>query len=144
MERINGTCVAVDGAGVLLRGPSGSGKSDLALRLIAGGGCLVADDYTDIAEAGGRLFATAPVELEGLLEVRGIGIVRLRAADSVPVVANIELVPSASVERMPVAERIEFSGVCIPCFRLCPFEPSAVAKVALVVRIARGSIMLLR
>jgi HPr kinase/phosphorylase len=143
MERIHGTCVAVDGAGVLLRGPSGSGKSDLALRLIDGGGCLVADDYTDIAETGGRLFAKAPPELKGLLEVRGIGIVRVQSVHSVPLVASIDLMPCASVERMPPREHIEISGVLVPCFRLCAIEPSSVAKVALAVRIARATIMLL-
>ncbi|RME65602.1 MAG: aldolase, partial [Alphaproteobacteria bacterium] len=51
MERVHGTCVAIDGAGVLILGPSGAGKSDFALRLIDEGAVLVADDYTDVAAA---------------------------------------------------------------------------------------------
>jgi HPr kinase/phosphorylase len=125
----------------LLRGPSGSGKSDLALRLIAAGGCLVADDYTDVTESGGRLIATAPPELHGLLEVRGIGIVRLQAASSVPLIACIDLVPIESVERMPAKENIQVLGVSVPRYRVAAAEPSCVAKVALVVRIASGTIM---
>lgn len=91
MKRLRGTCIAVEGSGVLLRGPSGCGKSDLALRLIEAGARLVADDYTDVVEAGGRIFAMPPSELRGLLEVRGIGIVRLRPASSAPLVASIDL-----------------------------------------------------
>ena len=101
MKRLRGTCIAVEGSGVLLRGPSGCGKSDLALRLIEAGARLVADDYTDVVEAGGRIFAMPPSELRGLLEVRGIGIVRLRAAALAPLVASIDLVARENVERMP-------------------------------------------
>ena len=69
MIRVRGSCVAIDGAGVLLRGASGSGKSDLALRLVMDGGTLVSDDYTEITVAEGRLRAAAPEILRGLLEV---------------------------------------------------------------------------
>ena len=54
MSQVHATCIEVDGMGVLLRGPSGSGKSDLALRLIDGGARLVADDRTDLAVEDGR------------------------------------------------------------------------------------------
>jgi serine kinase of HPr protein (carbohydrate metabolism regulator) len=141
MERLRGTCIAVEGSGVLLRGPSGSGKSDLALRLIAAGGCLVADDYTDVTASGGRLIATAPPELYGLLEVRGIGIVRLQTVSSVPLIACVDLVPIESVERMPPKEDIQVLGVAVPRYRVAAAEPSSVAKVALVVRIASGTII---
>jgi len=78
MLRIHGTCVALSGLGVLLRGPSGSGKSDLALRLIDGGAKLVADDQVELAlDAAGRVMARAPATLSGLLEVRGIGPAKL-------------------------------------------------------------------
>ncbi|MEC8388619.1 MAG: hypothetical protein VX098_10900, partial [Pseudomonadota bacterium] len=60
MERVHGTCVAIDGAGVLLRGPSGSGKSDLALRLIDGGATLVGDDQLELSRVNDRLVARAP------------------------------------------------------------------------------------
>src|SRR5512144_2927978 len=141
MERLRGTCIAVGGSGVLLRGPSGSGKSDLALRLIDAGGRLVADDYTDVSEAGGRLVATAPPKMHGLLEVRGIGIVRLQAIPSATLIACIDLVPSDKIERMPDPEDVRILGISLPRFAVCAAEPSAVAKVALVVRIASGTIM---
>src|ERR1051326_6191249 len=57
---VHASCVAVDGIGVLIRGPSGSGKSDLALRLIAGGADLVCDCYCELSVVAGRLIARAP------------------------------------------------------------------------------------
>lgn len=141
MKRLRGTCIAVAGVGVLLRGPSGCGKSDLALRLIEAGARLVADDYTDVAEADGRVFATAPPELRGMLEVRGIGIVRLQYSTSAPLVANIDLTQIDNLERMPASQSILILGVAVPSFRLAAFEPSCVAKVGLAVRIASGSIV---
>lgn len=139
MKRLRGTCIAVEGSGVLLRGPSGCGKSDLALRLIEAGARLVADDYTDVVEASGRIFAMPPSELRGLLEVRGIGIVRLRAAALAPLVASIDLVAGENVERMPDCKSFELLGLSLPAFRLAAFEASCVAKVCLIVRIASGS-----
>src|SRR5260370_41307349 len=62
---------------VLLRGPSGSGKSDLALRLIEGGARLIAADQTHLAKKGHALIASPPPALAGLIEVRGVGIVKL-------------------------------------------------------------------
>jgi serine kinase of HPr protein (carbohydrate metabolism regulator) len=141
MERLRGTCIAVEGSGVLLRGPSGSGKSDLALRLIDAGGRLVADDYTDVSEVAGRLVATAPPKVHGLLEVRGIGIIRLQAKPSARLIACVDLVPIDKIERMPVPEDVRILGVSLPRFVVCAAEPSSVAKVALVVRIASGTIM---
>jgi len=92
MMRIYGTCVALSGLGVLLRGPSGSGKSDLALRLIDGGACLVADDQVELAlDAAGRVMAQAPRALAGLLEVRGIGILRMETARTAPVALVVDL-----------------------------------------------------
>ena len=84
------TTVLVDGTGVLLRGPSGSGKSDLALRLIDGGARLVADDQTALAVENGVLVAHPPRSIAGRLEVRGLGIVTVPWAPSAP----IGLVPS--------------------------------------------------
>ena len=141
MERWRGTCIAVEGTGLLLTGPSGAGKSDLALRVIETGGQLVSDDYTCIAAAADRLIASPPQELQGLLEVRGVGIVRLPFVDSTPLSAIIDLVDPSAIERMPGEMDRMVLGVRLPLYRLSPLEPSAVAKVHLVTRIARGSIM---
>jgi HPr kinase/phosphorylase len=71
--QVHGSCAARDGAGVLLMGPPGSGKSDLVLRLLSRGFDLVADDRVEVADG----IASAPAALAGLLEVRGLGIMCL-------------------------------------------------------------------
>ena len=73
MVQVHGTCVDVDGTAVLLLGPAGSGKSDLALRLIDGGARLVADDRAEVRLRDGRLVVSAPPETGGLRGVRGRG-----------------------------------------------------------------------
>jgi serine kinase of HPr protein (carbohydrate metabolism regulator) len=142
MERINATCVAVEGHGVLLRGPTGSGKSDLALRLLREGGHLVADDYTEVESDGDRLVAHAPSTIAGLLEVRGIGILRVTPVSPAVVVACIDLVASRAVERMPEDETtpVGTTGRNLPLFRLAAFEASAPDKVRMVVRLCTGSV----
>lgn len=140
METVRGTCVSLDGCGVLLRGPSGSGKSDLALRLIEGGAELVADDYTAIEGREGQVLATAPAGISGMLEVRGLGVVRVQAREATTLAAVVELVPPTAVERVPESEMVRLADATLPLFRLAPFEPSAAAKVRLAVRFAAGTI----
>ncbi len=142
MKRVRGTCVAIDGSGVLLRGRSGAGKSDLALRLLSTGARLVADDYTCIERSDGVLRASPPDSLAGLLEVRGIGILRVNGLPEVPLVAMIDLVPSTEVERMPDPAEEYILGVAVPRFRLAAFEISAAAKVRLVAEVANGKVSL--
>jgi serine kinase of HPr protein (carbohydrate metabolism regulator) len=141
MERVKGTCVAVDGQGVLLCGRSGVGKSDLALRLIDNGAALVADDYTEIEVRHGHLFAAAPQTIRGLLEVRGLGVLHFDSVQPVKLTVAIELVPPDEVPRMPDPEIMRILGVALPLFRLSAFETSAEVKVRLAVRLVTGSIM---
>jgi len=142
MTPVHATCVAIDGVGVLIRGPSGSGKSDLALRLIEGGAVLVADDQVAVEASGKALLARAPAALRGLLEVRGVGIVALASQDSAPVGLVVDLVPGGAVERLPApAAAAAIAGVAIPCVALAAFEASAPAKVRLAVRLASGNSM---
>ena len=129
MEQIHATCVEMDGKGVLLMGPPGSGKSDLALRLIDGGARLVADDRTDLVLDDDKLTARAPKELTGKIEVRGIGIVTLDAVRDIPVALAVELAPAEDLERIPDPASFEVLGVRIPRVRLDPFQASATAKV---------------
>ena len=83
--RIHATCVSIGGRGVLLRGPSGSGKSDLALRLIDRGASLVSDDTTIVELTGHAAPLLRPVEkFEGVIEVRGLGPCRVRHAAAAP------------------------------------------------------------
>ncbi len=135
---VHASCVSIDGAGVLLRGPPGSGKSDLALRLIDGGGRLVADDQVELTEAGGRVLATAPGEIAGRMEVRGIGIVALDdgclAPDPVALALVCDLVRPDAVERLPDAAHCDLLGISIASIKLAPFETSAAAKLRLAVK----------
>jgi hypothetical protein len=89
---------------ILLLGDSGSGKSDLALRLIAQGARLVADDRVELFVRDGALWARPPEKLAGLLEARGVGIVSLPHAHEARVVLAIRLVAPAAVPRLPEAE----------------------------------------
>jgi serine kinase of HPr protein (carbohydrate metabolism regulator) len=139
--RIHVTTVAVDGSAVLLRGPSGSGKSDLALRLIDGGATLVSDDYTDLFVRDDILVAAPPDTIAGLMEVRGVGVVRLHPdgvpRQPVPVALLVDLVHEAdAVERMPEPQtETLLPGHSVRRIVLNPFEASAPAKVRLAVRI---------
>lgn len=132
-ELIHATCVAIDGRGVLLLGPSGSGKSDLALRLIDGGAKLVADDQVAVVANGRSIIASAPDQIRGLLEVRGLGIVMLEAAPTAILSLVVELVTPDLLERLPTAATWQCQGVGLPMIKLTPFEPSAPAKLRLAV-----------
>jgi len=138
---VPGTCIAIDGRGILLRGPSGAGKSDLALRLIDSGARLVADDQTEVVCIGGRLFASAPASIRGLLEVRGLGILTLDAEPRVGLQIVIDLGSPDSVERFPDDRCCDILGISLPLFRLAPFEASAPAKVRLAAGAAAGRIL---
>ena len=133
---IHASCVAIDGVGVLLRGPSGSGKSDLTLRLIDGGGALVADDRVDLRREGDRLVAAPPPALAGLVEAAGIGpLAVVHQADAV-VGLIVDLVPEDTLERLPRSSEEALLGVLLPRFSLHAFGVSTPAKVRL---LARGS-----
>ena len=124
-------------AGVLILGRSGAGKSDLALRLIALGAKLVADDRTDLAVLRGRLVASAPRTIAGLFEVRGIGIVKIPHAKAVAVSLVVEL--TRKVPRLPeqqtFAPPTPLRTARPPALiRIDPFEVSAAEKVLLAVR----------
>ncbi|AMK22159.1 HPr kinase/phosphatase C-terminal domain-containing protein [Sphingobium sp. SJ10-10] len=132
-ETLHATSVAINGQAVLLCGPSGMGKSDLALRLIDRGAVLVSDDYTRVLEIEGRLFARAPDRIVGMMEVRGIGLIDMPHADNAPVALAVDL--SDMVERMPLEPAMRpIAGIDVPVVRLAPFEASAAIKVELAVR----------
>jgi serine kinase of HPr protein (carbohydrate metabolism regulator) len=132
--RLHATCVAVDGLGVLLRGPPGSGKSDLALRLIETGAELVADDQTELAGEGADLLAGSPATIAGLLEVRGLGLLRFPCRSRVRVVLAVDLVEAAAVPRLPDPASLVLCGITVPLLALWPHAASAPIKVRLAVR----------
>jgi serine kinase of HPr protein (carbohydrate metabolism regulator) len=127
---LHASVVALGGRGVLLRGPSGAGKSDLALRLIAAGATLVADDQVALQARDGALWAAPPPALAGLLEVRGLGIVRLPHAPAA-LALLVDLVPA--MERLPAPRRETLLGVALPVLAVAPFHASAAALVGLAV-----------
>ena len=139
METVHGTTVAVDGLGVLLRGPSGSGKSDLALRLIDEGATLVADDRSALLRDSDTIVARAPDKISGLLEVRGIGVVRVAAQATVQLALTVDL--GAAAERHPNLKFATFLGISIPLLRLYAFEAATPAKIRLAVRVGADDIV---
>jgi HPr kinase/phosphorylase len=119
---------------VLLRGPSGAGKSDLALRLVDDGARLIADDQTHLAKKGHALIASPPPALAGMIEVRGLGIVKLprsRLMAMAPLVLLVDLVHAEEVERMPEPAHETLQDVELPRVAFAPFEASTVAKLHL-------------
>ncbi len=126
---IHASCAAREGHGVLLLGPSGSGKSDLLLRLLDHGFALVADDRVELEDG----VASAPAAIAGLLEVRGIGVVKLPHLARVPVALAVAL---STGERMPNPERYEPSGC--PLVHIDPASASAPQRVSLALDCAIG------
>jgi serine kinase of HPr protein (carbohydrate metabolism regulator) len=129
-ESVHASSVAIDGRAVLICGPSGAGKSDLALRLLDRGFTLVSDDQTLVRRDGDRLIASAPVQIKGKLEIRGIGIVDMESADDVPIALMVEL--AGHMERLPDEGRVrQLLGVEIPLVSIDALTASAPSKVAI-------------
>ena len=112
------SCVAIDGRGVLVEGPPGSGKSSLALALIDRGAALVGDDGVLLERRGDRLWARPAPAIAGLLEIRNVGLARL-AATAAPVALAVRL-DSHAPRFVEAAERIELAGLTLPLIRLWP------------------------
>ena len=115
--------------GVLIQGPSGVGKSDLALRLIGQGWRLIADDWTHLWASSGALYAAAPTTITGKIEVRGLGIVAAPVRPLTRIVLAIQCTHEA-VERLPEPTVWTWQGVTIPQLRLDPRPASAGQVVA--------------
>lgn len=98
--RLHASCVAIDGRGLLILGPSGSGKSSLALQMIGLGAVLVADDQVEVTSADDALVASGPPALAGVIEARGVGLLRADAVASVPLHLAVDLGQPAS-PRLP-------------------------------------------
>ena len=135
---VHATTVAIGGRAVLLRGPSGSGKSDLALRLIDAGARLVADDQSELWPEGDTVLVRAPVAIAGLIEVRGVGILRLEPLPVARLALVADLVSPEALERMPDQTTEAFFGVSIPTVALAAFEASAAAKLRFALSAASG------
>ena len=125
-EQIHGTAIALNGRGVLLLGKPGSGKSDLALRLIDRGALLIADDQVCLRREDDTLLLFGPAILSARIELRGVGLL------SAPHLAAAPMMMAAlcdqPVERLPHAEYRQWLGLRRPVIRLAPFEGSAPIK----------------
>lgn len=133
-ETVHATSIAIDGRAILLTGPSGSGKSDLALRLVDRGATLVSDDYTLCTARHGVLLAAPPDTIAGRMEVRGVGILPVPHMRDVPVALIIAL--GDNVPRMPddLPPTLTVAGVSLPLAYLAPFEASAPIKAEYLLR----------
>jgi HPr kinase/phosphorylase len=130
--RMHGSCVSRDGDGILVLGSPGAGKSDLVLRLLSRGFELVADDQVDIADG----IASCPAELAGLLEARGLGIVRLPYRTRTRLALIVEL--DRPVDRLPYPHR--HPDLRLPIVRIDAAAASAPEKVALALDCALGRV----
>ena len=137
---IHASCVAFGKHGVLIRGPSGSGKSELVLRLIDAEGyglggtahraTLVADDQVVLTLIEGQIYTKPAPALAGLLEIRGQGIVNLEYVQDIALVLVVDLVPACEIARMPEPEELitELLGLSVPRLALDGHSAAAPAK----------------
>lgn len=125
------SAVAIDGAGVLITGPSGSGKSGLALQLIALGAVLIADDRTRISAPDGWPLLNAPDRLAGVIEARGVGLLQMPHIARAPLRLIVDM-GVAETARLPERHDIETHGVAIPCIRRvdAPHFPASIIALA--------------
>ncbi len=132
---VHGSAVAIGGNGLLLLGPSGSGKSDLALRLIDRGAVLISDDIVVVETRDDLPVLVAAPNILGKIEVRGVGICSMEFIPSAPL--RLVVVFSDNYDRMPPEDqRTSVSGFSIPVIALDPFEPSSAIKLELAMRSA--------
>lgn len=128
------TAVAIGGAGVAIAGPPGSGKSDLALRLIDRGASLIADDRVIVTRRDAALWLSAPTTIAGRIEVRGIGIVTTAHCPLAPLLLWVEI---GAPERLPEPRTIIVEEMAVAALTIAPFEASAPIKVELALKAVR-------
>lgn len=144
--RVDGTAVAIDNDGVLLRGRSGSGRSDLALRLIDQGARLISDEQVEIERRGQSLILKSPdcmpAHLVGHIEARGIGIMPVpNVVAEVPLRWIVDMTAVHEMERMPEGEQVDILGLSIPLLKLDPTAVSATAKLRLAIKCGADRIL---
>ncbi|MEM0937057.1 MAG: serine kinase [Pseudomonadota bacterium] len=116
---VHGTAVAHTGSALLLRGGAGSGKSALALQMIALGATLVSDDRTCLNRSVDAILATPPLSLAGLIEVRGLGLLEVPHCAEAALIGVVDL-DAAATERLPPARTTSLLGRALPLYRCGP------------------------
>lgn len=129
-QKMHATAVAISGVGVMIRGKSGSGKSDLALRLIDRGATLIGDDYVEIRRRDGKLLLSPPSSLAGKLEVRSLGILECDHVSDIELKLVIDL--KEDPDRFPLDKQVMILlGIAVPFCTLDAMETSAAIKAEL-------------
>ncbi len=116
IETVHGSCVALAGRALLIRGASGQGKSALALDLLSRGAMLISDDRTILRRKKAQIIASAPEAIAGRIEARGVGILHVPAAEPAPLVAIVDL-DTPETERLPPERSTKLLGVTLPLVR---------------------------
>lgn len=134
---VHATTVAFAGRGVMLRGPSGSGKSELALRLMEQTGTglgranlravLIADDQTEVSIRKSKLWVGCPKTISGQMEMRGLGVFNVTPGKACPLALVVDLRPAAQIERMPEPDDLltTLLGCRVPRIFLDASQPAA-------------------
>ena len=127
-KKFHSTSVVIEDLGILIRGQSGSGKSDLALRLIDSGATLISDDLTICKKIGDYLYLCPHSKTKGLLEVREIGIMTVPYVENIKLNLVVELVEK-KFERIPRVMNCSILGLKFPKIKIFGKSSSAVAKI---------------
>ena len=140
-QLIHATAIAVDGRAALIIGPSGSGKSDLALRLVMtpfhdGGRTLlahlIADDQVVVQRHADKLIARAPDVIAGRIEVRGLGILPFDHVDGIAIALVADIDPARPPDRFPEPPlQYNILGLDVPMVRFDALHAAAPAKLVL-------------
>ena len=146
---LHGSAVAIKSAdgtisAVMLRGRSGSGKSDLAFRLIEMGGMLICDDQVVLQRRQDKIMASAAEAIYGLIEVRGVGLLKYPVSPPAPLRLVVDLVPREDVPRLPDWKTVDMLGVALPCINLHAFDESTTLKIIKAIELAQKPDLLVR
>ena len=140
---IHSTAISLNGDGILIKGPSGSGKTDLALRLIESGGKLISDDQVIIKRKAKRLFLSSPKELNGLMQLSGIGIVKADYVQNIPLELVVKLQPYKNLDPFPINKEEIIKDLSIPALSLYSFAVSATAKIKIALDVQKNKVKLI-
>lgn len=140
---MHSTAISLNGDGILIKGPSGSGKTDLALRLIESGGKLISDDQVIIKRKAKKLFLSSPEGLNGLMQLPGIGIVKVDHVQNIPLELVVKLQPYNVLEPFPINNQEFIEDFSIPSLNLYSFAISATAKIKIALDVQRNKIRLI-